>query len=258
MLRRVVPVGDPKGRLVARRLVVLGLAASMVLAGCAPSSATPGPSPDPSPTATPTALPTPSPVPSTAPTAPAGTTFAAIPEAGVQLPVPDGWQRVGAKELADPIVRADLAATYPGARELLAALDELGGRAAPVFLAANPSEASLAGPVAANISVLVSQPSVGGFLLDVVAGFISDAIGDLLGAAQPAERERVQLAAGEAIRFTYGAASGEDRDVIALAWVIGAPSGTLLVTVMGTRAGLAGIDPDALAAAILPIPGAGG
>ena len=236
----------PRGVL---RLAGTCLAAILAAAACGPAAAepsTPSPSPSPSPTLPPPGpTSTPAPTPATGP--PAGMAWVEVPEAQIRVPVPSGWQRVAAAGLADPAVRSNLAATYPGAGELLAALDELGDRAAPAFLAVNPSAASREGPVAANLTVLVAQPSVGGILLDFVAGLISGAIGDVLGATGEPAREHRVLPVGEAVRFEYEVPVATGGRVTAVAWVIGAPGGTLLVTVMGTPAGLGGVDPDAIA-----------
>jgi hypothetical protein len=167
--------------------------------------------------------------------------------------VPDGWEPIGAEVLADPSAREAIAATYPGSGKLLGALDRLGSRAEPVFLAADPSAASLAGPLAPNVSVLVSQPSVGGLLLDVAAGFIKDALTDVLGATGDPAQERVTLPAGEAVRFHYAIPAADGGEIVADAWVIGAPQGTLLVTLMGTASTLGDLDPDAIAGAIVPL-----
>lgn len=233
----------------------LGFAAALLVAGCAapaPSATSPA-TPSPSPIATPSPRPTPSPSPTPPPSPPAGTAYVDIPEAGIRLPVPLGWVSLGAAALADPAVLDALPATYPGSGALLAAIDELGGRAEPVSLAADPSPASLAGPLASNLSVLVSQPSVGGFLLDFVAGFIADGLSGALGATGEPARDRVQLPAGEAVRLRYAIPAAGGEEIVAVAWVIGAPAGTLLVTLMGTASALGELDPDAIARAIVPV-----
>jgi hypothetical protein len=242
-----------------RSAIGLGLAGLLLLtAGCgttAPTATpppTPSPAPEPTPTATPPA-PTASPSASAPPTAPPGTTYLDIPEAGIRLPVPDGWEPIGADVLADPAAREVIAARYPGSGKLLGALDQLGSRAEPVFLAADPSAASLAGPLASNVSVLVSQPSVDGVLLDIAAGFIGDALTDVLGASGEPSRERVTLRVGEAVHFRYAIPAADGGEVVADAWVIGAPRGTLLVTLMGTASTLGALDPDAVAGAIVPL-----
>jgi len=227
----------------------VALALVLLAAGCGASST---PTPRPTPTPPP---PTPSPLATPVVTPPPGIALIDVPEAGIRIPVPGGWELVGAAALADPSVRDSLAATYPGSARLLAAIDQLGDRAEPVFLAADPSPASLAGPLASNLSVLVSQPSVGGFLLDFVAGFIADGLTEALGATDGPVRDRVDLPMGEAVRLRYALPAGDGAQIEAVAWVIGAPAGTLLVTLMGTRAALGELDPDAIAGAIVPVPG---
>ena len=187
--------------------------------------------------------------------APPGTALVDVPEAGILLPVPVGWESVGADALRVPATRAALAARYPGSGMLLGSFDQLGGRAEPVFLAADPSPASLASPLAPSVSVLVSQPSVGGFLLDFAAGFIGDGLTDVLGATEGPVRDRIQLSAGEAVRFRYTIPAAGGEEIVAVAWVIGAPGGTLLITLVGTASVLGDLDPDALAAAIIPLTG---
>ncbi len=219
------------------------------------SCASPPPTQDPG-TATPAVAPTagltatPAPIPATLPPIPSGSDMVAVPEAGIRLPVPDGWERVDAAALSAAATRARLLATYPGSERLLGSMDELGGRAVPVFLALDPSAASLAAPVASSLSVMVSQPSVGGFMLDFVSGFIERGLTQALGVEDPPVRDRVDLAAGEAIRLSYRIPSADHQQVLAYAWVIGAPSGTLLVTLLGTAAALGNRDPDEIAAAI--------
>jgi hypothetical protein len=178
-----------------------------------------------------------------------------VPEAGIRIPVPLGWACLDAAALADPALRATLPSTYPGSGALVAAIDQLDGRAEPVFLAADPSPASLAGPLATNLSVLVSQPSVGGFLLDFVAGFIAAGLSEALGATGEPVRDRVALQAGEAVRLRYAIPSVGGEEMAAVAWVIGAPAGTLLVTALGTAVAVGDLDPDAIAGAIVPLAG---
>jgi len=183
---------------------------------------------------------------------PGGTAYVLVPDAGVRLPVPEGWETVDGNALADPAVRDRLAATYPGADRLLAAVDELGARAEPAFLAADPSAASLASPIATSLSVMVSHPSVGGLLLDFVAGFIRDGLGQALGAQDSPVQSHIQLPLGDTVRFDYAVPQADGTEVVAVAWVIGAPAGTLLVTVIGTRAAVDALDTGAIAEAIVP------
>ncbi len=74
----------------------------------------------------------------------------------------------------------------------------------------------------------------------------------MLGAEAP-ERERVQLAIGEAVRLRYATTAADGTALRADAWVIGAQSGTVLVTLIGPAAVVDGLAPDALAAAIAPL-----
>ncbi len=224
------------------------LAIALAATGCAstPQTATPGPTPTPTPTAAPTAA-------ATLATAPPGTSMVDVPEAGIALPVPSAWETIGAAPLSDPAVRAELAATYPGAAELLAAVDELNGRAEPAFIAVDPAAAGSDGPLAANLSVLVAQPSVGGPLLDLVAGFICDSLTDALGAPGSPERERERLPIGDAVRCTYDLPTDGGEPLVAEAWVIGAPSATVLVTLLGPAAATHGVTARAIVEAITPL-----
>lgn len=235
----------------AGRLPAVLLALALGAAACAPASPTVAPTPTPNPTPSPTSTPTPA----AAASAPPGTSMVTVPEAGIALPVPPAWRHVGAAELADPAVRADLAASYPGAAELLAAVDELNGRAEPAFIAVDPAAAGSDGPLAANLSVLVAQPSVGGPLLDLVAGFICDSLTDALGAPAGPERERERLPIGDAVRCTYDLPAPDDGPLVAEAWVIGAPSATVLVTLLGPAAAIAGLTARQVVDAIVPAPG---
>lgn len=232
------------------------IAAALTLAGCGGGVATPAPTALVTAGATPAATPPsdpPSVMPSPAgsPPPPAGTAYLAVPAAGILLPVPDGWELVDADALADPDELERIAAAYPGADRLLRSLERLGGRAEPVLLAADPGPASVAAPIATNLSVMVAQPSTSGILLDLVAGFIADGLREALGADADPVRTRVDLPAGEAVRLAY--TLGGDEGVVAIAWVVGAPAGTLLVTAIGTADALDKLDPDALAAAIIVV-----
>lgn len=249
--------------------VGLGLVAALVLAGCA--APPPSGSPEPAPTTAPTPASTPTPVPTPPPTeppasvpappdgsispAPPGTTWVELREAGIRIPVPDSWEQVPPGDLVDPERRDELERRFPGTAVLLEQADGLGDRAAPVLLAVDPSDASRSGSFATNLSVLATQPSVNGLLLDLAAGFIGDGIATTLGAPPP-PRERIELPAGEAVRLELDVPPGEDGQAMtAIAWVIGAPGATVLVTLMGSEETLAGIGPDDLAGAITPLEG---
>ncbi len=227
------------------------MALALGLAACAPAPTT-APSPTPTPTATPTVAASP-PIPPA--TLPPGTSIVRVPEAGIALPVPSTWRPVTAAELADPAVAAELAATYPGAAELLAAVDELNGRAVPVFIAVDPAAAGSEGPLAANLSVLVAQPSVGGPLLDLVAGFICDALTDALAAPTSPAREGRRLPIGDTVRCTYDLPPVAGDRLVAEAWVIGAPSATVLVTLLGPASALGAMTAEEIVEAIQPVPG---
>ena len=129
----------------------------------------------------------------------------------------------------------------------------MGDRATPAFVALDPSAAGTGAPLTPNIAVLVSPQSVGGPLLDFVAGFIGSGFADALGATET-DRKHVQTPVGEAVRLEYTLPGGGDTPLEAAVWVIGAPSGTLLVSVMGSVDVLADIDPEALIAAAAPLP----
>ena len=135
-----------------------------------------------------------------------------------------------------------------------AAVDELNGRAEPAFIAVDPAAAGSDGPLAANLSVLVAQPSVGGPLLDLVAGFICDSLTDALGAPASPERERERLPIGDAVRCTYDLPADGGEPLVAEAWVIGAPSATVLVTLLGPAAATDGVTARAIVEAITPVP----
>lgn len=230
---------------------LVALLIALLAAGCGTGPSMPTPSPTATTTPAPTATPA-TPVPSA--DAPAGTTYAEVPGAGILLPVPESWVTVPAEDLVDPARRAELAERFPGAGQLIAEAGDLDGWATPVFLAADPSEAARSGPLAANLSVLATQPAVGGPLLDLAAGFIADGLAESLGATSDPARERIQLPVGEAIRLELDVPPMGGEEIRAIAWVIGAPEATLLVTLMGPTAALGDLDPDALAEAIVPLP----
>jgi hypothetical protein len=251
-------MAPPASRSAARRVIVAAVIFGILVAaaGCAAPSPTsppsPTPTPRPSPTEPPIASPTPTPLPTARPSPPAGTVPVDVPEAGVLIPVPAGWVQIPAADLNDPARRAELAARYPGSDALLAQTDRLDGQATAVLLAVDPTAAERSEPLAANLSVLVTQPSVGGPLLDLAAGFIADGMADSLGATGTPTREHVTLAAGEAVRIGLALPPRNGHPMSATAWVVGAPGGTMLVTLLGPASALAGLDPDALAAAIVP------
>jgi hypothetical protein len=221
----------------------LGMAAIVALAGCTPTPPTRGAG------ATTAAEPTPtaSARETSDPAPPPGTTQVEIPAAGISLAIPDGWRQVTGTELADPAVRADLAGTYPGAGSLLEVTDAMGNRATPAFIAVDPSAAETDVPLAANIAVLVSQPSVSGPLLALVAGFVDAGFRDAFGAPTPG-RDRVETPLGDAIRIRYELSGGDATPLEAHVWLIGAQAGTLVISVMGAADVVAELDPDALIA----------
>ncbi len=176
-----------------------------------------------------------------------------VPAAGARLPVPEGWEQADAAALDDPDRRADIVARYPGADALLAAAAEMGDRAVPAFVAFDPSTAGTDAGLATNIAVLVAQPSVSGPLLDLVAGFIGGGFKDAFG-AEETSRERVDTPLGEAVRLEYALAPQDGVALTAVEYVIGAPAGTLLVSVLGPADAVASLDPDALVAAMAPMP----
>ncbi len=241
------------------RVIASGVLAMLTFGGCAPSAPTLPPAPSPVlATPTPTELPTPPPTPTPTPTvaspeeAPPGTVMVDIPAAGIRIPVPEGWDLVDSEALDDPARRDEIVDRYPGAGLLLAAAAEMGGRAVPAFAAFDPAPGSPAA-LTPNIAVLVSQPSVGGPLLDLVAGFVGTGFEDAFGAEEVA-RERVATPLGEAVRLEYVLSSGGETAMTAVEYLVGAPAGTLLVSVMGPADVVAAVDPDALVAALAPLP----
>ncbi|MCJ7709211.1 MAG: hypothetical protein MUQ32_00110 [Chloroflexi bacterium] len=182
-----------------------------------------------------------------------GTVLVDVPAAGARLPVPEGWEQADAEALDDPDRRADIVARYPGADALLAAAAEMGDRAVPALVAFDASVAGTDVPLAANVAVLVAQPSVSGPLLDLVAGFIGGGFQDAFGAEETA-RERVDTPLGEAVRLTYTLAPRDGVALTAVEYVIGAPAGTLLISVIGAADVVAALDPDSLVAAMAPLP----
>lgn len=254
----------------------LALAACLLVATCVASPSAPapsaigsgtpggGPTPltsgsaiSPTPSSEPTPAPTVSSPPaaaSTRPTSPPGTEFVTLTDVGILLPVPSGWRTLTASEVSDPASRADLAAAYPGIGRLFEGFDAVGPRASPVFVAVDPSAAGSAEPITANLSVLISQPSVGGPLLDLAAGFICDGLTRFLGATANPTREHRQLPVGEGVRCAYDVPAVGGGSVSAVAWVIGVPSGTLLVTLAGPARVLDQVTADTVAESIAVLP----
>jgi hypothetical protein len=259
---RLAASGTPRAAGNTRALIALLvlLAFVAVAAGCSPAQATPPPATSPPPSATPAPSRTPPPPPSSEapsatarPTPPPGTGAVDIPEAGLRLPVPDGWESVAADELADDAVRADLAERYPGAGSLLDAVAAMGDRAVPVYAAFDPAADGSSTPLTTTIAVLVSQPSVGGPLLDLVAGFVGAGLEDAFDAVE-ASRTRVATPLGEAIRLQHALAPRDGTEVVAVTWLVGAPKGTVLISVLGTEEAVSALDPDALVAAMTSLP----
>lgn len=239
-------------------LAAVLLAAILVAAGCGSSSpsgaASQAPSVAPSATTSqgPTATWSPTPVPPTVPpSAPAGTVLVDIPEGGILLPVPTGWVQIPAEDLADPAVRAQIGAQYPGADALLDQTERLNGQAAPAFLAVDPTAAARGDPLAANLSVMATQPSVGGPLLDIAVGFIADGMAETLEATAPPVRERVPTQVGDAVRIRMEVPPRDGHEIVAEAWVIGAPRATLLITLLGPKTAMNGLDPDTFAGSLI-------
>jgi hypothetical protein len=260
MSRRLRPVPNPW-----RAVPAMAIAGCLVLSGGLAACGSPGATGTPAPTSTPTSTPTPTPAaPAPTPTRatspspgalPPATVAVDIPEAGVRLPVPAGWTQVPAADLTDPAKRAELAAAYPGAAALLEQADRLGSQAEPVFLAVDPTAAERGDPIAANLAVMVAQPAVGHPLLDFAAGFIADGMAESLGATGEASRAPEDLPAGDGVRIRLDLPPRDGIPMVATAWVVGAPGGTMLVTLLGPERALDGLDPDALAAAIAPLEG---
>jgi hypothetical protein len=187
------------------------------------------------------------------PSPPPGTGLVDIPEAGLRLPVPEGWASVDTEALADDAVRADLAERYPGAGALLDAVAAMGDRAVPAYAAFDPTADGSSTPLTTTIAVLVSQPSVGGPLLDLVAGFVGAGLVDAFDAVE-ASRTRVATPLGEAIRLEHALAPRDGTEVVAVTWLVGAPKGTVLISVLGTEEAVSALDPDALVAAMASLP----
>ena len=166
---------------------------------------------------------------------------------------PQGWASVDAEALADDATRAGLAERYPGAGSLLDAVASMGDRAVPVYAAFDPGAEGSSTPLTSTIAVLVSQPSVGGPLLDLVAGFVGVGFEEAFDAEEVA-RTRVATPLGEAVRLEHALAPVDGTELVAVTWLVGAPRGTLLISVLGTRDAVAAMDPDALVAgaALLP------
>jgi hypothetical protein len=254
---------------VARWLV---LAACLLAAGCGPSPSSTassavslnGPTTGRTPVASvPASSPTPGPTRDASParsaqptqsSAPQGTAFVPIPEAGILLPVPLGWRTLTAAQLADPATRSDLSATYPGMGSMLAAINDVSARASPAFLAVDPAGARKDGPMAANLSLLIAQPSVGGPMLDFVSGFICDGLAQFIGSGAKPSREHHQLPVGDGVRCAYDVPAGDGGPITAVAWVIGAPSGTLLVTLAGPASALGRVTADEITGSIVAQP----
>jgi hypothetical protein len=184
---------------------------------------------------------------------PTGSVLVDVPAAGARLPVPEGWEQADAEALEDPDRRADIVARYPGADALLAAAAEMGDRAVPAFVAFDPSTAGTGAGLATNIAVLVAQPSVSGPLLDLIAGFIGDGFKDAFGAEETA-RERVDTPLGEAVRLEYSLPPRDGVALTAVQHIIGAPAGTVLVSVLGPADVVALLESDALVAAMQRLP----
>ena len=81
-----------------------------------------------------------------------------------------------------------------------------------------------------------------GLLLELAAGFIDSGLRDSLGLGE-SERSRVRTPLGDAVRLSYAPRPGTP---VTVAWVIGAPRGTLLISTMGVAGAPGGMDPEAI------------
>ncbi len=232
----------------------LSVALALSLAGCGvgPGQTTPSPTPTPTPSPSPSPRPTGSLLPTPGPV-PAGTALVDIREAGLRLPVPAGWETVDADTLADEAALADIAARRPGARALFDAGAEMGDYAVPVFAAFAPADADAADSAGSTLAVLLAQPSVGGPLLEFVAGLIGGGFEDSFDAREVGH-EAVSTPLGEAVRLAYDLPASRGVAQSAVVWLIGAPGGTLMVSAMGSIEAIAALDPDAVIAAAAPLP----
>ena len=65
------------------------------------------------------------------------------------------------------------------------------------------------------------------------------------------ERSSARTPLGDAVRLSY---QSRPAKPVTVAWVVGAPRGTLLISTMGLARASDGLEPDAIIAALAPIP----
>ena len=167
--------------------------------------------------------------------------------------MPDGWEQADAEALGDPDRRADLVARYPGADALLAAAAEMGDRAVPAFVALDPSTAGT-GCRTGLQRRRARRPAVGQWAPARPRGGVHRRRVQGRVPAEETARERVATPLGEAVRLEYALAPRDGLALTAVEYVIGAPAGTVLVSVLGPADVVASLEPDAFVAAMEAMP----
>jgi hypothetical protein len=251
-----MPTARP-GRSIARRsIILLGVALALALAACS-GSATPAPSDAPEPTATAAASvttapdPSPSAAPATSPAAtPApgggvigGTGTVSVPDVGLTLTLPDGWQAV-------PLTADGLAAildTLPPGSQVAEILGQQGGSLAlaGVRLWAFDVDAAQRGdPFAANLNV-IAQPAPAGLTIDLL-GSLAEVQLQALEGTSDVEVESIDLPAGPAVRATYrlqqALADGTTADVVGRQYYLVGGERLLILTCSGATTDAAALE----------------
>lgn len=145
------------------------------------------------------APPTPAPSPSAPPT---GWQDREVPAAKIALALPADWLALDEMDMADPAVRAELERDFAGARGLFGAVGSQGSRVRLVFLGVDPAGRGT-GALASTVAIVAVEPRVPTIGLGLGADFVLDALDAALFVETEVDRQRAELAVGDAVVFGF-------------------------------------------------------
>ncbi len=234
------------------RRLVLPVAITLALAGAGCSGGTsPGPTdgPEPTPTAVPSPTATPDPSPSAGPAASPGATptsdggvigstgTVSVPDVGLTITLPDGWQAV-------PLTADGLAAILdilPPGSQVAEILGQQGGSLALAGVrlwALDVAAAQRGDPFAANLNV-IAQPAPEGLTVELLGSLAELQLQGLDGTSDVGV-EPIDLPAGPAVRATYRLqqtlADGTTADVVGRQYYLVGGEQLLILTCSGATA----------------------
>lgn len=118
------------------------------------------------------------------------------------LHLPPGWMAFDGAELSDQDVRAELEEQFPGAEGLFDAVDAQGSRVRLEFLGVDPSRQGGAA-LPPTVAVVAVEPRVPAIGLDLGADLVLEGLHETLEIETEIERERIEIPAGDAVRFAF-------------------------------------------------------